>query len=81
VSSDASYAHTRWTTASGAVVETFDHAYETDPAGAHGSARGHCFPGSTSDPLAPQYAYPCKGPNAFVWGQEVLKFFQAHPRR
>lgn len=81
VTSDAQYAHYRWTTASGAVVETFDHAYETDPTGPFGSSRGHCFPGSTSDPQAPQYAVPCKGPNAFVWGQEVMKFFKAHPKK
>lgn len=81
VASDAKYAHYRWTTASGAVVETFDHAYETDPAGPFGSSRGHCFPGSTSDPQAAQYAVPCKGPNAFVWGAEVLAFFKAHPKK
>jgi polyhydroxybutyrate depolymerase len=81
VRSDGNYAQFRWTTASGAVVETFDHAYETDPIGPFGDARGHCFPGSTADPQAPQYAVPCKGPNAFVWGQEVLTFFKAHPRK
>ncbi|MEZ4363589.1 MAG: hypothetical protein R3B48_25660 [Kofleriaceae bacterium] len=81
VDSDAAYTHARWTTASGAVIETFDHTYETDPTGPFGSSRGHCFPGSTSDPQAPQYAVPCKGPNAFVWGEQVLAFFAAHPKK
>ncbi len=81
VASDSLYAHYRWTTSSGAVVETFDHAYETLASGPFGSSLGHCFPGSTSDPLAAQYAVPCAGPNAFVWGAEVMKFFKAHPKK
>jgi polyhydroxybutyrate depolymerase len=76
---DASYAHSRWTSPDGAIIETFDHAYETVADGPWASARGHCIAGSTTDPHAPQYAIPCKLPNAFVWGQEVIKFFLAHP--
>jgi polyhydroxybutyrate depolymerase len=73
------YTHNRW--ASGdAIVETFDHAYETVADGPFGDARGHCIPGSTTDPYAPQYAIPCKLPNAFVWGEQVMAFFLAHPR-
>lgn len=84
VSSDASYRHDRWTAAD-SVIETFDHAYETvddGPFGAggqFGDANGHCIAGSTTDPYAPQYAIPCKLPNAFVWGEQVMAFFQAHP--
>lgn len=81
VTSDAQFAHLRWKTASNAVIETFDHAYETDPTGPFGSSRGHCFPGSKTDPQAAQYAVPCKGPNAFTWGEEVMKFFKAHPKK
>jgi prepilin-type processing-associated H-X9-DG protein len=77
VSGDASYSHDRFTGAG--VIETFDHAYETAPDGPFASARGHCIPGSTTDPYAPQYAIPCVLPNAFVWGDEVMKFFIAHP--
>ena len=76
---DASYRHDRWTGAAGALIETFDHAYETVPDGPFASARGHCIAGSTTDPYAPQYAIPCKLPNAFVWGEEVMAFFRAHP--
>jgi dienelactone hydrolase len=81
VDSDAKYQHRRWTAPSGTVIETFEHSYETDPNGPWGDARGHCFPGSQMDPFAPQYAVPCKGPNAFVWGQQVLSFFEMHPKR
>jgi hypothetical protein len=62
------------------VIETFDHAYETLATGPFGGARGHCIPGSQTDPQAPQYAIPCVLPNAFVWGEQVLAFFIAHPR-
>ncbi len=79
VASDANYSHRRWTGADGALVEVFEHGYETAPDGPWGWAKGHCFPGSTTDPNAPQYALPCRPPNAFVWGDEVLRFFREHP--
>lgn len=81
VSSNAQYTHRRWTKASGPTLEVFEHAYETEPTGPFGGSRGHCFPGSTMPPFSPQYAVPCKGPNAFTWGEEVMKFFEAHPKR
>lgn len=77
ITGDAEYRHDRWTGA--AMIETFDHAYETVNPGPFASARGHCIPGSTTDPQAPQYAIPCVLPNAFTWGEEVLAFFVAHP--
>lgn len=74
---DVSYKHDRWTGAG--LIETFDHAYETVNDGPFASAKGHCIAGSTTNPYAPQYAIPCKLPNAFVWGEEVMRFFRAHP--
>jgi hypothetical protein len=79
LASDTTYTHNRWTNAAGAVIETFDHAYETVSDGPFASAKGHCIAGSTTDPYAPQYAIPCKLPNSFVWGEEVMTFFLAHP--
>lgn len=76
---DAKYTHDRWTGANGAVIETFDHAYENYPTSDFASAKGHCIVGSTTDPTAPQYAIPCQPPNAFVWGEQVMAFFIAHP--
>lgn len=81
VSSNAQYTHRRWAKPSGPTLEVFEHAYETEPTGPFGGSRGHCFPGSTMPPFSPQYAVPCKGPNAFTWGEEVMKFFEAHPKR
>lgn len=80
VTMDGAYVHARWTGGGDALIETFDHAYETVSPGPWASARGHCIPGSTMDPQAPQYAIPCALPNAFVWGDEVMTFFLAHPR-
>jgi hypothetical protein len=77
---DAKYAHYRWTAPDGVVIETFEHSYETNPRGGWGDERGHCIPGSAVDPFAPRYALPCVGPNAFTWGEEVVKFFEKHPR-
>jgi len=73
---NADYRHDRWTGTG--IIETFDHAYETVADGPFASANGHCIPGSTTDPYAPQYAIPCELPNAFVWGEEVMRFFRAH---
>ena len=78
VTMDPTYRHDRWT-AAGTVIETFDHGYETVTDGPFASARGHCIPGSTTDPYAVQYAIPCKLPNSFVWGEVAMQFFLAHP--
>jgi pimeloyl-ACP methyl ester carboxylesterase len=78
LTSDSNYQHQRWTSAS-SVIETFDHNYITVNPGPWSSAKGHCIPGSTMNPQAPQYAIPCALPNAFVWGDEVMAFFLAHP--
>jgi polyhydroxybutyrate depolymerase len=78
---DARYTHARWTGSNGVVIETFEHSYETSKDGPWNFAGGHCFPGSKGDPKAPQYALPCVPPNGFVWGEEVMRFFVAHPMR
>ena len=80
VDGDALYKHRRWSNAKGTVLETYEHSYETVNPGPFSNAKGHCFPGSTMDPQAPQYAVPCKLPNAFTWGKQVIEFFEAHPK-
>ncbi len=78
VGSGAGFMHKQWT-ATGTVFEDFEHDYINTPGGPWGSAKGHCIPGSTSDPYGPQYAIPCQLPNGFTWGDEVMAFFLAHP--
>lgn len=79
IDQDSDYTHNRWTNERDVVIETFDHAYETVADGPWASAKGHCIAGSTTDPYAAQYAIPCELPNAFVWGEQVMTFFRAHP--
>ncbi len=81
VDSGNDYLHQRWTSDGGVALEVFDHEYETVDDGPWASAQGHCIPGSTADPYGAQYAIPCVLPNAFVWGEEVMDFFVAHPAR
>lgn len=76
VAQDPNYTHNVW---GGGTFETFDHAYVTVSPGPWSFAKGHCIVGSTTDPQAPQYAIPCALPDAFVWGQEIMTFFLAHP--
>ncbi len=82
VTGDGSYRHDRWTGPGDAIIETFDHAYETIPDRTVGiGARGHCIAGSTmkiptrrSTPSLVQAAE-----RVWVWGDEVRAFFRAHP--
>lgn len=43
---------------------------------------GHCFPGSDDPGGATGQLFPfgCDQPAAFVWGEELVSFFLAHPR-
>ena len=80
LSGDGQYAHTRWAAPAGlALLETFEHSYETVPDGPQAALAGHCIPGSTFDPYAPAYAVACAPPNAFTWGAEIIRFFDEHP--
>lgn len=66
------YTHDRWSRPGGYVFEVFEHRYEMPRGG------GHCVPGSPAYDAA-RYAYGCRPPNAFSWGEEVVRFFMAHP--
>jgi poly(3-hydroxybutyrate) depolymerase len=76
ISSDASYTHNRWVGSDGAILDDFEHSY-TLP----GVGNGHCIPGSKTDPDKVRYPYSCARPNAFAWGNEVVRFFAEHPMR
>jgi poly(3-hydroxybutyrate) depolymerase len=77
---DANYAHTHWGAGGGnGLLETFDHSYQTTNPGPEASFAGHCIPGSMYDPYASQYAVACAPPNAFTWGQQVMRFFIRNP--
>lgn len=79
VATDGVYERARYAGNSN-VLEVIEHDYTTNPAGLLAANAGHCVPGATpaSGTIWDQLA--CKGPNAFVWGDEVMAFFQAHPK-
>jgi polyhydroxybutyrate depolymerase len=70
---DDNYTHLRWTGKDGALLELFEHHYLLTL-----NRGGHCIPGSTVSGTG-FYDYACQGPNAFHWGEEVMRFFVAHP--
>lgn len=78
VESDATHVWTRYESSAGALFEFLQHDYQ----GAS-LLGGHCYPGSTDPGGAPGqiFSFACDPPNAFVWGEAVMSFFMAHPRR
>lgn len=77
VASSDAYSWKRWTNAKGGVFELIQHDWQATSS----LLRGHCLPGSTDPGTVPGqlFSFACKPPNAFAWGEEVMKFFQAHP--
>ncbi len=77
VAGDDAYSWKRWTNAKGTVFEFIQHDWQATST----LLRGHCIPGSTDPGTVPGqlFSFACKPPNAFVWGEEVMKFFEAHP--
>jgi len=77
---DDKYTHQRWTGKDGALLELFEHHYLLTPNQylPNFNRGGHCIPGSTVSGTV-LYDFACQGPNAFHWGEEVMRFFVAHP--
>lgn len=71
---DQDYLWTRYKNANGTIYEFAEHSWETNFVLGTLKLLGHCFPGSDQFLGCAQTA-----PNAFTWGEEVLKFYQAHP--
>ena len=84
IAGDDTYTRTQYTNANGTVFEYISHNYRSEAPFAlmGGVVGGHCFPGSTVyyDPLNPKQTFACEGDNSFSWGEEVIKFFIAHPK-
>jgi len=78
IASDANYTRTRYLTPSGTPFEFVQHDYAASSV----LLQGHCYPGSTDPGGQPGQLFPfgCVAPNAFTWGDEVMKFFLAHPK-
>ena len=83
VAGDSTYTRTRYSTASGRVFEFIEHGYSCGSAVLGIAIRGHCFPGSQDQTITlpgQLMAFGCKPPNSFTWGEEVVRFFMAHPK-
>ena len=79
VAGDSTFTRTRYTSPSGTVFEFIQHDYSSSQT----FTKGHCFPGSKDlDGGEPGqvFGFACQPPNSFVWGDEVMKFFMAHPK-
>ena len=80
IAGGSDWKRTRYTSPKGTVFEFVQHDW------AAGSCLipivGHCFPGSDDPGKVPGQAcsFACIPPNAFTWGEELLDFFDAHPR-
>jgi pimeloyl-ACP methyl ester carboxylesterase len=70
----------RFESPSGTVFELVEHSYQSKYRADLG---GHCIPGSHDPGDAPgqKLSFACEGPTSFVWGELVMDFFRAHPRR
>jgi polyhydroxybutyrate depolymerase len=83
IATDGTFTRTRYTTASGRVFEFIQHNYITPSMFAGIAIKGHCFPGSPDQSVTlpnQLMSFGCDPPDSFTWGQEVLKFFLAHPK-
>jgi len=85
VDSSPTFTRTRWTDTTGTVVELLAHDYSSDeqvPFVSASKLQGHCFPGSTDpgDQPGQLFSFACQQAASFVWGEEVVEFFVAHPR-
>jgi poly(3-hydroxybutyrate) depolymerase len=87
----AQYVRTRYEDPDGVPFEYIQHQYSTDSSFLGVDIVGHCYPGSTDMMVTPPedtvippdqiMAFGCKGQCDFNWGEEVMKFFIAHPKK
>jgi len=87
----ASYVRTRYEDPSGVPFEYIQHQYTSDSSFLGVPIVGHCYPGSSDLTVTPPeqtvvppdqlMAFGCKDDCDFDWGEEVIAFFMAHPKR
>lgn len=85
IASSSTYRRSRWSNASGPVLEFLSHDYSSNaqvPLVSQTKLLGHCYPGSTDPGNQPGqlFSFKCDQTASFNWGEEVVAFFQAHPR-
>jgi poly(3-hydroxybutyrate) depolymerase len=90
IESDATFTRTRRLTPDGVPFEYISHDYASASSFLGVALGGHCYPGSTDLTVTPPaqtvvppdqlMAFGCNDAVSFNWGEEVIRFFMAHPR-
>jgi pimeloyl-ACP methyl ester carboxylesterase len=91
IAGDTTYTRTRYTNPDGVPFEYIQHDYQTTSSFFGVALAGHCYPGSTDLAVTPTsgttvppdqlISFGCNDTCSFNWGEEVMKFFIAHPKR
>jgi dienelactone hydrolase len=91
IAGDSTYTRTRYFSPDGVPFEYITHTYTTTSAFLGVSLVGHCYPGSTDLAVTPPaqtviqpdqlISFGCNDQTSFNWGEEVMKFFIAHPKK
>jgi len=87
----AAYVRTRYEDPDGVPFEYIQHQYTSDSSFLGVPIVGHCYPGSSDLTVTPPeqtvippdqlMSFGCKDDCDFTWGEEVIAFFMAHPKR
>jgi len=90
IAGDATFTRTRYLNPDGVPFEYIKHQYQTTSSFFGVALDGHCYPGSTDLTPTPSsgtvvppdqlISFGCNDPASFNWGEEVMKFFIAHPK-
>lgn len=91
IGGDTTFTRTRYLDPGGVPFEYITHGYTTTSSFLGVALAGHCYPGSsdltvtppsqTSVPPDQMISFGCNDVCSFNWGEEVMKFFVAHPRQ
>lgn len=82
IASDDAFERTRYLTPDGVPFELLTHDYFITEKCLVLDLGGHCFPGSRDPGTVTNQAcsFACPEQAAFDWGEEVMAFFEAHPK-
>lgn len=90
IAGDATFTRTRYLNPDGVPFEYITHQYQTTSSFFGVALDGHCYPGSSDLTPTPSsgtvvppdqlISFGCNDAASFNWGEEVMKFFIAHPK-
>ena len=90
IAGDTTFTRTRYANPAGVPFEYITHTYSTTSSFLGFNLLGHCYPGSTDLTVTPPaqtvvppdqlISFGCNDTCSFTWGEEVIRFFMAHPK-